>query len=95
MGPLIGLDRTAAFGASTSLPRIRAKVRSSFALQTSANATAFDFRLRLAPTEYPTNLALAQVKRTDLMKLPQEAALAGGDPISGMWAVAAGLLADG
>ena len=27
--------------------------------QTSANATAFDFRLRLPPTEYPTNLTLA------------------------------------
>src|SRR5438270_10398829 len=46
-------------GASTSLPRIRAKVRSSFALQTSANATAFDLRLRLAPTEYSADLALA------------------------------------
>jgi len=30
-----------AIGASTSLPRTRAKVRSSFALQTSANAMAF------------------------------------------------------
>src|SRR5205814_945094 len=51
--------QTAGFGASTSLPRIRATFRSSVALQTSVNATAFDFRLLLAPTEYPTNLTLA------------------------------------
>src|SRR5215831_13539291 len=41
--------------------------------------------MRLAPTEYVTNLTLAQVERSDLMKLPQEAALAAGDPISGLW----------
>ena len=84
----------AVIGASTSLPRIRAKVRSSFALQTSANATAFDFRLRLAPTEYPTNLTLAYIQRTDLLKLPQETALARCSSIARLGTIATRLLTD-
>src|SRR5215467_4709636 len=63
---------TTAIGASPSLARVRAKVRSSLCFADLCKRDGISCKVRLAPTEYPTNQPLAQVKRTDSIKLPQK-----------------------
>ena len=58
-----------ASGASSSLPRVRATVRLSFALQTSTND-----RICLAVAKNSANLALAQVKRKSVSETSPDGA---------------------